>query len=98
MLFALNARAPLVHMGGHKGSVVYGPLLTHQYKLVVYKGVQQSPSHTHGCALFTCCVFVRQNTIKLFFSSNEIYSEKGRHQCRNYCETWQLTNGNSICL
>jgi hypothetical protein len=64
----------------------------------VHKGVQQFPSHMHGYALFTCCIFVRREIIKLFFTSNEIYSEKDRHQCRNYCETWQLTNGNSICL
>ena len=80
------------------GSVQHGPLLTLVNGMIVYKGVEHNPSHTHGYALFTCCVFVRQNTIKLFFSSNEIYSEKGRHQCRNYCETWQLSNSTSIWL
>ena len=26
-------------MGKHSGSVQYGPLQTHEYKLIVYKGV-----------------------------------------------------------
>ena len=76
----------------------YGPLQALVNKQVVYKGVQHNPSHTHGYALFTCCAFVRQNTIKLFFSSNEIYCQKGRHQYRNYCETRQLITGNSVLL